>query len=113
MKPIQLQATLEGIGHRKDGSDTLRFCTQEQSPEQQLITLEYFQRFGWLMFSPEQFEEADIPKEQATDKTKTESQRLRAVLFILWKQKSKQPDFDTYYKQQMERIIDTVKDKLE
>mgnify|MGYP001559051271 FL=1 len=112
MKPIQLQTTFEGASHRKDGSMTLRFSTQEQTPEEKLIVLEYLQSFGWLMFSPNRFDEFDIPNEQAEDKTKSSSKRLRAVLFLLWKEKGEQGDFEVYYRQQMEKAIDTIKEKL-
>ena len=44
---------------------------------------------------------------------KTPSQRLRNVLYILWKQGHTDTDFEEFYKKQMETIIGKVKEKLE
>lgn len=43
---------------------------------------------------------------------KSPSKRLQAVLFILWKQEQPEEDFDTFYKTQMEKIIEHFKNKL-
>jgi hypothetical protein len=45
---------------------------------------------------------------------KSPSNRLRSVLFLLWKQTGEpQNDFDTYYRIKMEGIIDAIKVLLE
>jgi len=45
---------------------------------------------------------------------KSESQRQRNVLYLLWKQnKEGYDDFKLYYKYRMEKIIDWLKQKLE
>jgi len=44
---------------------------------------------------------------------KTQSQRLRAALYILWEQQKKNDiEFEEFYKIQMERFIQAVKDRL-
>ena len=69
---------------------------------------------GWLLFSPNTIQEENIPDEKAElDEGKSPSKRLRSVLFILWKQRGKQGDFETYYRAQIERLIDQIKEKLE
>lgn len=45
--------------------------------------------------------------------SKTQSQRLRAVLFRQWEQWGSVGEFDTFYRNEMKRIIDQEKDKLE
>jgi hypothetical protein len=45
-------------------------------------------------------------------KKKTPSQRLRGVLYILWKQLSEVGDFAAYYKSEMEKIMNHYKNKL-
>jgi len=52
----------------------------------------------------------DLPVREEEQKSK--SQRLRAVLFILWKQNGEKGDFEIYYHQKMEAFIDAVKNKL-
>ena len=45
--------------------------------------------------------------------TKTPSQRLRAVLFILWKQAAGGTgDFEDFYRRQLDDIIESVKARL-
>ena len=43
---------------------------------------------------------------------KSPSQRLRAVLFLLWEQQGSWGDFDTWYKAKIEEIIEHFKGKL-
>jgi meiotically up-regulated gene 157 (Mug157) protein len=38
---------------------------------------------------------------------------LRAVLFILWRQAGEQDNFETYYNQTMEKLIELYKSKIE
>jgi len=47
------------------------------------------------------------------DKTKTPSKRLRAVLFLMWKQLGEVGDFETYYRVQVEKVIEHLKAKLD
>ena len=76
--------------------------------------MEYVGLHGWFLFSPNKFEEADVPKEDSdADANKTPSKRLRASLYVLWTQKNVEEDFESYYKRQMEKIIETVKARLE
>ena len=46
-------------------------------------------------------------------KTKTSSQRLRAVLYRVWEQGEQKYDFPIWYESQMERIINKYKSNLE
>ena len=46
-------------------------------------------------------------------KTKTASQRLRAVLYRVWEQGDQKYDFVLWYESQMERIINKYKSTLE
>lgn len=45
--------------------------------------------------------------------TKTQSQRLRATLYVLWEQEGKQDSFDDFYRGKMESIIEWIKGKLD
>jgi hypothetical protein len=114
-KTFQCPATLTGISTKVDGGLSLRFVTKELTPEETLTALEFRNTYGWVLFREDEFKPEDVPQKDAEgDETKTPSQRLRAVFFVYWKQK-KQPktDFQTYYRLEMEKIIETVKDRLE
>lgn len=49
-----------------------------------------------------------------TDKPKTQSQKIRGILFRLWEQSHPQGlDFESYYKEQTDQIIAILQAKLE
>jgi hypothetical protein len=66
------------------------------------------------------FKGAAITKEEISDydpatfdEIKSPSQRLRAVMFVVWKEvKGGQGDFESFYRAQVERIIEQYKEKL-
>lgn len=91
----------------------LGITTNELSVEDKLIVAEFYGKFGFVLFKSNEFSTADIPKEEAEDASKTPSKRLRAVLFILWKQMGEKGDFEQYYRTQIEKIIDHLKAKLD
>jgi hypothetical protein len=115
-KTFQSPATLTGIVPKADGSLSLRFVTeQELTPTEKLTALEFFNSRGWVLFRQNEFKPEDVPtKDAENDETKSPSTRLRNVLFVYWDQKKKnKTDFDTFYRQEMNKIIEVVKDKLE
>jgi len=44
--------------------------------------------------------------------TKTQAERIRAVLFVWWKQLGVEVPFDEFYRQETEKYIDEIKLKL-
>jgi len=110
---IQIPAYLTGFSSLSDGGASIRFSTQELSPEDFALLKGNHNAFGYLLFAPNKFTEEDLPKEQAEDKNKTPSKRLRATLFILWKQEGEQGDFEAFYRSKMEKLIEMVKAKLD
>lgn len=114
MQKFQIEAILDGVTPLKDGGVSLRFHTNEISKADKVTLMDFYQSFGWLMFAANEFQESEIPKSGAKPETgQSPSQRLRAVLFIKWKQQGGNGDFEAYYKQQMERFIDAVKAALD
>lgn len=113
MSNIKVPAVLDGVSTLKDGSLSVRFHTQEISPEQKVVFMNHVQGFGWLLFSVHEI--SDLPKEsphrEAGDKTP--SQRLRGSLFVLWQKKYSDIPFDTWYIQQMNKITDRIKKELD
>lgn len=111
--PFKVPAELGGVSTLKDGSLSMRFQTQELSVAEKVGVMEYVQKFGWLIFSPVEITGEDIPTKDPEIEGKTPGQRLRTLLYILWKQKSQEPDFESYYRRQMEKIIGSVKERLD
>lgn len=113
MSKFSVPATLEGISPLKDGGMSLRYHTNEISKDEMVKLMGYYQSFGYLLFSPKQLGEEDIPKEQLNpDEEKSPSKRLRSALFVMWKQQGGEGDFEAFYRRQMEKAIESVKSKL-
>ncbi len=109
---IKLPAYFLGFNSKSDGSAGLRFGTQELSAEDFAELKRNQNAFGWLLFQ-ETVSEKDIPDEAPEEDGKSTSERLRAVLFVFWKQKSIGGDFETWRRGQMEKYINAVKATLE
>lgn len=112
---VLLPASLTKVETRADRSIKLVFETRELG-EDSVTLFKLAHSEGWLVFSPtDDIEDTDIPDEKADSMTgtKTQAQRLRASLFVLWQQRGAKGDFENYYKSMTEKFIETVKEKLD
>ncbi len=118
---LLILGSCEGVNPRKDKSWTLRFITQEPTPTQERAILDAYGGFGVIVFhsgkesiSDEELKEIDELDVDIYDKPKTQSKRLRSVLYLLWKQEGDDMiEFKDYYKMKTEKIIEHFKSKLE
>jgi len=110
---FQIPAILEGIGHLKDGSLSLRFHTQEMTDNEKLTLMGFFQSFGYLLFRANKFSDADIPKDDAKYDGKTPSQHLRACIYRYWEIVGSEDDFEVFYRRHIEKLADQYKGKME
>lgn len=110
---FETPAQLMGIRSMVDGGMGVTFHTNELTAEEKAAIMGFHMKAGWLLFSPNPIAETDIPKIQAEKGAKTPSQRLRAVLFILWKQSGSLDDFERFYQQYMESFTNQIKMKLD
>ena len=115
MKTFKIPATLEGVSTLKDGGVSLRFHTQELSADEKTTAFGYQQGFGWLLFQEKDDYKEDVDLGEIRKDTggKSPSQRMRSVLYLLWQKAGSSASFEVYYAQQMERIIDMLKMKLD
>ena len=90
--------------------------TQELTPEDMATLFSLKQGgIGWFLFKGTAITHEEIPDyDPATfDEIKSPSQRLRAIMFVYWKEvKGGQGDFEGFYRAQVERIIEQYKEKL-
>lgn len=112
-KVVKVPAILTGFRLLKDGGVGLSFSTQELTSEEKLVLGSFHQKFGGLAFRENELTPEDIPTEDADFEGKTPSKRLRAVLFVLWKQQGATGDFEDYYRNKMNLIIEQIKTKLD
>jgi hypothetical protein len=112
---ILIPAQLDNIRSLKDKSFKVIFETQELTPEQFTDIGNSLQQFGYLAFKPEPFntEEKEAIEDLKTDfndNGKTPVQRLRSVLYLLFKAKPEgYEDFQLYYNFKMEKAINHYK----
>lgn len=113
---VQIPAQIVDFRPKADRSYKIAFNTRELSGVELAILADNFQGEGWLVFSPNEITQADIPQGQADSgmEGKTPSQRLRNVLYVLWEQRGKpMGSFETFKAAQYEKFIDAVKERLE
>ncbi len=109
---IKLPAILTGFSSHADGGAGIRFTTNELAGEDYVSLAGEKGKFGWLIFKENDIQDEDIPKTEA-EESKTPSQRLRGVLFVLWSQEGKKGNFEDYYRSRMEKLIEIIKAKLD
>jgi len=111
---LQVPAILTNVSLIHDKGLRLSFSTNEMSYREKQDAIELHDSFGHLLFSPNTISDRDIPKENAEDRTKTPSKRLRAVLYVMHTQQGGKPeDFEPFYREKMEKLIDQIKARLD
>lgn len=116
---LQLPSEIVKVETMANNSLRLKLDTQENlSAEQAMKIMEMRGKLGWFTFTPHgriiQPEDL-ISLPRATkyeEEDKSPSQRLRAVLFVLWEQRGSPKTFDEFYRQRMEQIINSAKELL-
>jgi len=129
--PISIPAYLNKYSSIAAGGLKIEFITQENiSPELLTAIISKKDKLGYLFFGVKQIEAVDLLDLPKIDKTKyvnakTDSQRQRNVLWLLFVQENKalmetetdkniiNKKFEEFYHLKMEQIINWVKDKLE
>jgi len=116
MKVI-LPVVFDNYRNRKDGSAGLSFSTQELTTDQVLILHGCMNSYGVLYYkSGEKLLKSELDEldgvEIDLNNGKTQSQRLRNTLYILWEQAGKVGEFKEFYRVHTEKIIEHYKSKL-
>lgn len=110
---IIVPAQLTRISRRADRSVSLGFVTGlEITPKDLMIMDTFYQREGWLLFKENKVGEEEIPEEDADITKKTQSERLRGVLYRVWESTKTTEKFEDYYKSETEKIIEHYKTKI-
>lgn len=115
---ITVPAILESVSTRKDRTLKLIFGTNELSPSQAGQLLSDTEKFGWLAFKGESFNMEETKaleslKADTQEGFKSDSQRLRGVLYRCWEQNNEGfTTFTRYYSHKMEQIITHYKSFL-
>jgi DNA primase catalytic subunit len=113
MKNISFNGVITTVTSKVDRSLGLRISTPELSTHERAEFMEYQNINSIITVKPLDESPDEILEVEAKMEGKTPSQRLRSVIFILWKQKGSKGIFDNFYRTVMEAAINKVKDKLD
>lgn len=116
------QVTLNTVKRRADDSITLQFTTDLEQTSKQLVEMDEMRKTSGVLY----FKSGDITTQEikALDDFKLEdkeikspSQRLRNVLYLIWKREvdnnATQLDFPSFYLNRIEAVIDHYKNMLD
>ncbi len=112
---LRIPATISKVSSMADGGWSLTVHTQELDPTDEAEVAKLKRKLGYFVFAVEENITAeDIPTESLEFPTeKSPSQRLRAVFYRLWEQdKRGYKEFELFYQAKMNRIIESLKEKL-
>jgi hypothetical protein len=102
---ILSNAIIDKISSQKDGSLKISLLTRELNPSQ---LAEIFINVNKEIMS------IDIPEPKMEEDEKSPATRLRNVFYRIYEQKDlkEKMTFEFYYRQEMEKLIDYLKEKL-
>jgi len=114
---LVIESIVEGISTRQDGSVAIKLATQEMDSTNAASLFSFRNKYVKVLISDSNIsaieeEMVDATKLAAVKKGKTPSQRLRAVLFVQ-SQQLNVDNFEAYYLEKMNEIIEGIKSKLE
>lgn len=110
---ITLQAIITTIRAKVDRSLSLSLSTPELTPEQKTI---FFNLQGLnldISITPSDFANTEEVKIDKDLNHKSQSQRIRAILYILYQQSQRKISYEEYYKVRTEEYIDQLKGEIE
>lgn len=112
-KALHTQMVIKRVSLREDGSVSFSAETPELSDPELIEFRKLSKTVVNALIEPE-IGGSEVLKIDKKVDGRSPSQRLRAVIFVLWKQGGEpEADFEVYYRMKMENIIDWIKGKLE
>jgi hypothetical protein len=116
MKGILLACIIDKITTLKDKSVKITIDTQELSPQNAGEIFTLMNTLATVYISPSEVTSREMAQVDAIEPEmpgKSPSQRMRNVMFILWKQDNEgYREFDMYYLKKMEDIINELKNNI-
>ena len=114
MAKVAFPVIIEGIASKKDRSVKITLVTREFSPEESAVLFSLRGAEAYALFATEALKEEDVPEDPLDmPKGKSASQRLRAVLYILWQHRGSKGTFSEFYESKVESWIDKIKEMLD
>lgn len=116
MKGLLLSVIVENIASRKDRTVKVVLGTQELSQGQAGELFQMMNHLCAIYLSPKEIDQKEIDQVEKLDpelQGKTQSQRIRNTLYLLFSQDAEGFQvFETYYRAKTDKIIDHLKSKI-
>lgn len=113
MKAVTCPVILSSAATRSDGSLSLKFSTPELEASEKTAFFELLNLNLKLLLQPADGVPVELKEVKGQFDKKTPSARLRAVLFVFWKQADGTGDFEDFYRKRIDDVIELFKKKLE
>lgn len=115
MNKFTLPVSFDSANRRRDKSVRLSFTsTLELSTDDFMVIDRELQQTGWIVFSPNEIIDTDIPVDDAPTDLKSPSKRLQGILYAYHMQKDGDPaKFRTFYESTIEKYISKIKEQLD
>lgn len=117
MEGLLLSTYVENITTRKDKSVKITLGTQELSPEHAGQLFQFMNALSATYLCKKGIDQKEIDQVDQLKpeiQGKSQSQRIRSVLFLLFKQSPEGfKDFDSFYQSKTEKYIEHLKAKLQ
>lgn len=115
---FSIPSTVQGIKSMSNRSLRITVDTQENLSDGDLAALaSLHEKYGHFCFAVEKPVEAEDllklpPLTSREEDEKSPAVRLRNCLYRLWEKTGKQGDFEVWYYAKMDRIVESVKERL-
>jgi len=113
MKTIKTKIIITGVRSKVDRSLGLTIATPELSTKERSEFMNLQGVNCSALFEPLDSTPSEIYEVKKEVGQKTQSQRIRSVMFILWKKEKSEDDFEVYYRNKTDQYIDFLKNKIE
>jgi hypothetical protein len=111
-KALRFEALMTGFSSRADQSLSFRGVTPELTTEEKIALMDLQNVLCEILLFPKDEKDVDVLEVRKEVVHKSPAQRMRSVIFLLWKQTGEEQPFEVFYINSMEKIIDHLKSKL-
>lgn len=111
---IQVPAIVANMSPKADRSWKLVFETRELTGDEVKILADNFQGEGWLVYKPNSdgILPEEVPASSADAGVKSQAQRLRGAIMVLWRNSGSRGDPEAFYRTFTEKLIEYTLSKV-
>lgn len=113
IKALTCHVQITGVRAKVDQSLGITLATPELTANEKALFMEWMNRDLVMLLQADLAGVGDVKEVKGEFDSKTPGQRLRGVLFVLWEQEGKQGEFEAFYLNRMDKLIEMIKAKLE